>query len=115
MKRFHVHVSFAISRRSEVRGVEDVGIQVENSEELQEVYARLQKAGVPVLEEGATTCCYAHSEKSWITDPQGLPWETFLTTGEGTVYGRDREEVVSAIPETSACCAPGCCAPQAAA
>jgi hypothetical protein len=115
MKRFHVHVSFAISRRSEVRGVEHVGIQVENSEELQEVYARLQKAGVPVLEEGATTCCYAHSEKSWITDPQGLPWETFLTTGEGTVYGRDREEVVSAIPETSACCAPGCCAPQAAA
>jgi catechol-2,3-dioxygenase len=108
-------VNFAISRRSEARGVEHVGIQVENRAELQEVYARLQQAERPVLKEGATTCCYAHSEKSWIADPQGLQWETFLTTGESAVYGQDREAVVPAIPETSACCAPGCCAPQAAA
>ena len=41
----------------------------------------------PILEEGATTCCYAKSEKSWIEDPQGIQWETFLTTGESTTYG----------------------------
>ena len=48
---------------------------------------RLRRADRPVLDEGATTCCYAKSEKSWIADPQGLPWETFLTAGESTVYG----------------------------
>jgi hypothetical protein len=29
------------------------------------------------------------SEKSWIADPQGVPWETFLTTDESTVHGAD--------------------------
>ena len=68
-------------------GLDHLGIQVETPDELQEVYGRLQQADRPVLEEGATTCCYAQSEKSWITDPQGLSWETFLTSGESTVYG----------------------------
>ena len=57
--------------------------------ELEEVYARLKRAEAPVFEEGATTCCYAQSEKNWIDDPQGVPWEVFLTTGKRQVYGRD--------------------------
>lgn len=105
-------VNFAISQRSMAKGIEHVGIQVENRSELEEVYARLQRADRPVLEEGATTCCYAQSEKSWIADPQGIQWETFLTTGESTVYGHDRAPV--AKPESSACCAPSCCSPRAA-
>ncbi len=40
-------------------GSNHLGIQVENEGELAEVYARLNKAGAPVLEEGKTTCCYA--------------------------------------------------------
>jgi catechol 2,3-dioxygenase-like lactoylglutathione lyase family enzyme len=80
-------VNFAISARGSATGLDHLGIQVETDEELREVHDRLQKADRPVLEEGATTCCYARSEKSWITDPQGLSWETFLTTGESTVYG----------------------------
>jgi catechol-2,3-dioxygenase len=106
-------VNFAISQRSVTRGIEHVGIQVENRSELEEVYARLQRAERPVLEEGATTCCYAQSEKSWVTDPQGVQWETFLTTGKSTVYGHDRQPLAS--PELSpSCCAPSCCAPRAA-
>ena len=80
-------VNFAISRRDKVTGIRHLGIQVDNSDELAEVYARLDHAQRPVLNEGATTCCYAKSEKSWIEDPQGVQWETFLTTGESTVYG----------------------------
>jgi catechol 2,3-dioxygenase-like lactoylglutathione lyase family enzyme len=82
-------VNFAISRRGAETGIRHLGIQVEDPAELQEVYGRLQRADRPVLEEGATTCCYARSEKSWIEDPQGVKWETFLTTGESTVYGTD--------------------------
>ena len=96
-------VNFAISTRSARKGLDHFGIQVENEPELREVYGRLQAAGRPVLEEGATTCCYARSEKAWISDPQGLPWEAFLTTGESTVYGVD----LDLTPITSgACCAP---------
>jgi catechol 2,3-dioxygenase-like lactoylglutathione lyase family enzyme len=80
-------VNFAISTRGGEAGIDHLGIQVETPDELQEVYGRLKQADRPVLEEGATTCCYAQSEKAWIADPQGLSWETFLTSGESTVYG----------------------------
>jgi catechol 2,3-dioxygenase-like lactoylglutathione lyase family enzyme len=82
-------VNFTISARGGRAGVDHLGIQVETPEELKEVYGRLQQAERPVLEEGATTCCYAKSEKSWTSDPQGLLWESFLTTGESAIYGDD--------------------------
>jgi catechol 2,3-dioxygenase-like lactoylglutathione lyase family enzyme len=95
-------VNFAISRRGSGTGVRHLGIQVEDSGELADVYSRLQHAEAPVLEEGATTCCYARSEKSWIEDPQGLKWETFLTVGESTTYGSEAQ----ASPRSANCCEP---------
>ena len=81
-------VNFAVSAgRLARKGIEHLGIQAEDGAELAEVYDRLKVAGRPVLEEGATTCCYAKSEKSWVTDPDGVIWEAFHTTGEATVYG----------------------------
>ena len=80
-------VNFAISARGRQAGLDHLGIQVEGTEELNEVYTRLHKAGGTVIEEGQTNCCYAKSEKSWIDDPAGISWETFLTTGESTDYG----------------------------
>ena len=105
-------VNFAISQRGAEPGIEHLGIQVENEPELNEVYARLNKAERPVIEEKATTCCYANSDKQWIADPTGISWETFLTHGEATVYGGG----LDATPEQqsdSACCAPACCTPAA--
>jgi catechol 2,3-dioxygenase-like lactoylglutathione lyase family enzyme len=102
-------VNFAISQRSAQTGVQHLGIQVEDRAELNEVYARLKRADRPVREEGATTCCYAKSEKSWIEDPQGVQWETFMTTGESTEYGHD-----PARPEPAEATEPACCAPRAA-
>jgi catechol 2,3-dioxygenase-like lactoylglutathione lyase family enzyme len=102
-------VNFAISSNGHaVRGIEHVGIQAESAVELAEVYARLKTADRPVLEEGATTCCYAKSEKSWIADPDGVIWETFLTNGEATVYGDNApiDTLESAHAATGNCCAP---------
>ena len=109
-------VNFAISTRTGGAGLDHLGIQVETQGQLQEIYGRLRQADRPVLDEGATTCCYAQSEKSWITDPQGVSWETFLTTGESTVYGDSAD--LGAIRTTAAvCCTPetpqgACCAPR---
>jgi len=94
-------VNFAISKRGGASGIRHLGIQVENHTELDDVHGRLKRAEGPVLEEGATTCCYAKSEKSWIDDPQGVKWETFLTTGESTVYGADPAKAAA-----SPCCGP---------
>jgi predicted enzyme related to lactoylglutathione lyase len=91
-------VNFAISTHRGRAGLDHLGIQVETPDELADVYDRLQKAGGPVLEEGATTCCYAHSEKSWIADPQGVFWETFLTASESTACrdGADLRAILTA-------------------
>ena len=99
-------VNFAISTRSGRKGLDHFGIQVETHGELQEVYGRLQDADRPVLDEGHTTCCYAQSEKAWIADPQGVSWETFLTSGESTVYG-DSVDLgpIRTTTAASACCA----------
>jgi catechol 2,3-dioxygenase-like lactoylglutathione lyase family enzyme len=96
-------VNFAITTRGSNKGIDHLGIQVENESELSEVYSRLQSAGAPVIEEGETTCCYANSEKSWIFDPEGIAWETFLTNGESPVYGTD---VIKSIDADGACCTP---------
>ena len=103
-------VNFAISSGNHAaRGVEHLGIQAEDEAELSEVYGRLKAAGRPVLEEGATTCCYARSEKSWVADPDGLVWEAFHTTGEATVYGES--PALGTLSESLA--AEKCCLPAA--
>jgi hypothetical protein len=98
-------VNFAISRRGGPAGVQHLGIQVEDAAELGEVYDRLARAERPVIEERATTCCYARSDKQWIADPQGVAWETFLTHGEATVYG-ESAALENLRDEKAACCAP---------
>lgn len=103
-------VNFAISAGHATTGVEHLGIQVEDQAELAEVYDRLKAADRPVLEEGATTCCYAKSEKSWINDPQGVVWEAFLTNGEATVYGGAPDLANLAARSDNAADA-SCCAP----
>jgi catechol-2,3-dioxygenase len=98
-------VNFAISRRDKSTGIRHLGIQVEDPAELAEIFARVAHTQRPVLEEGRTTCCYAKSEKTWVEDPQGVQWETFLTTGASTAYGGDAVEGTGGRP---------CCQPQQA-
>jgi predicted enzyme related to lactoylglutathione lyase len=98
-------VNFAISARGQRTGLDHLGIQVETQDELQDVYARLTKAGGDVIEQGETTCCYAKSEKSWIEDPAGISWETFFTTGESIDYGTSIEKDAR-VAHAKACCGP---------
>ena len=105
-------VNFAISSGRHARlGIEHLGIQAEDGAELAEVYGRLKGAGQPVLEEGKTTCCYAKSEKSWVTDPDGVIWEAFHTTGEATIYGDGPSfDALAAEAAPAPCCGPAAAA-----
>jgi predicted lactoylglutathione lyase len=99
-------VNFAISTRGRQAGLDHLGIQVEDQTELNEVYARLRNAGGAIVEQGQTNCCYAQTEKSWIDDPAGIAWETFLTTGESTDYGNGSGERIARVAHEKSCCAP---------
>ena len=101
-------VNLAISSRSRGTGVDHVGIQVDSADELGALAARLKAAGSMTFDQEATTCCYAKSDKSWVTDPAGVRWETFFTHGEATAYGEDEalpDTAASAVQtSTAACC-----------
>jgi hypothetical protein len=107
-------VNFAISTRGRQPGLDHLGIQAEDDDELKEIYARLHNARGEVIEQGQTSCCYAKSEKSWIDDPAGISWETFLTTGESTDYGDGSGERAARIAHEKSCCAPQVAEPSAA-
>jgi catechol 2,3-dioxygenase-like lactoylglutathione lyase family enzyme len=101
-------VNFAISQRGGAVGVDHVGIQVDNAAELSELAGRLKAAGAETFDQEATTCCYARSDKSWVSDPAGVRWETFHTFGEAVTYGEDAVEPLPAAPApTPSCCGAG--------
>jgi catechol 2,3-dioxygenase-like lactoylglutathione lyase family enzyme len=99
-------VNFAISTRDRTPGVDHVGVQVDSPEELAELSGRLKAAGAETFDEAATTCCYARSDKTWVSDPAGLRWETFFTFGEATMYGEDKPMAALEAAQAGACCGP---------
>jgi catechol 2,3-dioxygenase-like lactoylglutathione lyase family enzyme len=93
-------------------GVTHLGIQAENERELEEIYARFDATDQAILDEGETTCCYARSNKQWVSDPQEIRWEGFLTHERTKEFFADSTGCcVEAQSETTAqaCCGEGCC------
>ena len=95
-------INFAISTRGGKPGVDHLGIQTDDAEELAELKARATAADMTLLDEGETTCCYARSDKHWITDPQGIAWEHFHTLENIPVFSVKAQEGAAA---STACCA----------
>lgn len=98
-------VNFAVSTRGQGhQGLDHFGIQVDQADDLAAMKAQAQAADLALVDEGATTCCYARSDKHWVIDPQGLPWEHFHTLGSIPTF---REAAVDAPADgASACCTP---------
>lgn len=107
-------VNFAISARGLAPGVDHLGIQVDSTDDLRRIHDCLEAAGEAMVTQQQTTCCYARSDKHWVTDPEGIAWETFHTLDEAPTFGSGRP---SSTEKMSACCggaarsaaAPSCC------
>jgi len=93
-------VNFAISTRGEHAGLDHLGFQVDSADQLSALKSQAQAADMALLDDGETTCCYARSDKYWITDPQGVAWEQFHTLENIPVFNEAH------AVEASACCAP---------
>ncbi len=80
-------LNFAISTRKVPTGINHLGLQAEDAAELGELHGRLRQVDRDIVAERGVNCCYARSDKYWVTDPQGIAWETFQSLGEIPVYG----------------------------
>jgi len=94
-------INFAISSRGFKPGIEHIGIQAENEDEMSDIRSRLEQGEIETFDDGQTVCCYAESDKSWIRDPSGIPWETYFTMKEAQFFSEHDTE-----PSGSSCCSP---------
>jgi catechol 2,3-dioxygenase-like lactoylglutathione lyase family enzyme len=90
-------LNFAISTRGAAPGIDHLGLQTDDPAELAAMKASAESAGAALLDEGTTTCCYARSQKHWVTDPQGIAWEQFHTLENIPVFKE-------AAADAAACC-----------
>ncbi|HUQ76091.1 MAG TPA: ArsI/CadI family heavy metal resistance metalloenzyme [Burkholderiales bacterium] len=98
-------INFAISNRSPKTGLDHLGLQAEDSTELEEIGSRLAQADVSATPQKGASCCYAKSDKYWTIDPQGVAWESFHTLDSVPTYGSDtRSRVTSKEQAPAACC-----------
>ena len=102
-------VNFAISQRSQTPGVNHLGVQAETDEELEGIHAKLQEADGTIVAEKGVHCCYATSDKYWVTDPQGVAWESFRSLGTVPFYGAENREPQASCGRNEAT---GCCSPE---
>ena len=109
-------INFAISTRHQPLGINHLGFQVDSDAELRALRMQLNAADARMIEENEQPCCYARSDKYWVTDPTGVAWESFHTLGSIPVYGEDTAVFdhgasISPVPKqfekrTGECCQP---------
>jgi catechol 2,3-dioxygenase-like lactoylglutathione lyase family enzyme len=95
-------INFAISNRSEKLGLDHLGIQAENDEELKLIKQQLDETQAPIEAQEGAACCYARSDKYWVTDPQGIAWESFHSLNEIPTFNEEKPQ--SEEGSSSACC-----------
>jgi hypothetical protein len=107
-------LNFAISDRGVAPGVNHLGFQAEDEAELEAIHGNLKRAETAVVPEKGAHCCYARSDKYWVTDPQGVAWEMFRSLGSIPLFGDDalrHPDVQGGVscgsnePGISSCCA----------
>lgn len=104
------YINFAISTRSGKLGLDHLGIQVDDSTALDALRQQLSSANLSTHSDGETTCCYAKSEKSWVTDPDGIAWEAYHTMEDAQMFaspaptcGVPTDPELSTRPKSSCC------------
>lgn len=107
-------LNFAISSRGGKPGVNHLGFQLDTDEELKAMHAQLVEADAGLAEEIGANCCYAKSDKYWVTDPAGVAWETYHMLGSIPLFGADQADACCVAETPGAATAVACCAPESA-
>ena len=94
-------VNFAISNKGRENGLNHLGLELDSDEELSKVHKRIDENNIESLEEKGAHCCYSESDKYWVLDPQGIPWENFHSLREIPIYGNDSSK--NAVESINSC------------
>lgn len=108
-------INFAVSARGGAPGLNHLGFQVDEAEELEALRERFEQADIASVAETGAACCYARSDKHWVQDPAGIAWEHFHSLGAIPVFGEGStadEAKESAAEVDDATVGGGCCAPR---
>ncbi len=104
-------INFSINESQKLSGVNHIGLQADTMRELEEIQSRLSEAELRTFNQPDAQCCYAKASKTWVRDPDGVAWETFVTHGAIAHHGGDhapadlRSEKSSAASSGERCCA----------
>ncbi len=78
-----------------------LGVETMDAADVLAAEARMSETGLETTGIDDTVCCYATKTETWVTDPDGAPWEWYVKTG-------DAEQMSNQIlgEDSGACCAP---------
>lgn len=101
-------LNFAISARGHAPGLNHLGFQVDEADELAALQQRFEQADIASVAESGAACCYARSDKHWVEDPAGIAWEHFHSLGDIPVFGGPAatETDAGAVADNGDCCVP---------
>ncbi|MGW4958978.1 ArsI/CadI family heavy metal resistance metalloenzyme [Nonomuraea sp. NPDC004186] len=77
--------------------MDHLGVEVEDTAQVNAATQRLKDAGLATFEENDTSCCYALQDKVWVHGPGAEPWEVYVVKGDAGTLTKETD---------SACCTP---------
>ena len=80
--------------------MDHLGVEVEETGQVDAAHGRLAAAGLATRPEEDTTCCYAVQDKVWVTGPGQEPWEVYTVKADA----RPDLEGATATAPAIACC-----------
>jgi catechol 2,3-dioxygenase-like lactoylglutathione lyase family enzyme len=90
--------------------VNHLGVEVPDTDTVEETQARLASEGLASTDERDTTCCYARQDKFWVEGaPNGERWEVYTVLEDSETFAGTGEtccttDDTSKPPATAACC-----------
>jgi catechol 2,3-dioxygenase-like lactoylglutathione lyase family enzyme len=84
-----------------------LGVEVEQTDDVESHQARLSNHGLFAEAEKNTTCCYAVQDKFWVTGPDGERWEHYVVLADSSseLEGKTAREL-SMVAGDGTCCRP---------
>jgi catechol 2,3-dioxygenase-like lactoylglutathione lyase family enzyme len=77
-----------------------LGVETSSADEVMAAEARLSDDGLETTGVDDTICCYAAKTETWVSDPDGAPWEFYVKTGDA----EQMQNQVLAEGEAAMCC-----------
>ena len=78
-----------------------LGVETTDPAEVLAAEARLSADGLATTGVDDTVCCFAEKTETWVSDPDGAPWEWYVKNADA-----DQMSLTKLGDESATCCAP---------